>query len=230
VEPLPATREALARLSRYDEGHLASTVEDMGKTVATIVPQCVGLSLSLRESGITLTVVATSEEMAALDAVQYVDGGPCVEVSEGTGPIEVDQQAVVDEDVWQMYAQATAAAGVRSSLSLPILRGEEVIGAVNMYASTAGAFEGHVDQLAAVVGGSAEDAITNADLSFSTRLRALEGPTAVADAAVVDVAVGVIMEAHAVDAGTARERLRQAAARAGITQAQAARTIISGRH
>jgi hypothetical protein len=104
-----------------------------------------------------------------------------------------------------------------------------VIGAVNMYASTSDAFDGHVEQLAQLVGGSAEDAITNADLSFSTRLQAVAGPTAVADAEVVDIAVGLIMEAHRVNAGTARERLRQAAARAGITPAQAARAVISGR-
>jgi GAF domain-containing protein len=128
-----------------------------------------------------------------------------------------------------MYAQATAAAGVRSSLSLPIVAGDEVIGAVNMYASTSDAFDGHVEQLAQLVGGSAEDAITNADLSFSTRLQAVAGPTAVADAEVVDIAVGLIMEAHRVNAGMARERLRQAAARAGITPAQAARAVISGR-
>lgn len=229
MEPLPETRVALERLSRYDEGSLASTVEAMAKAVATIVPECVGLSLSLRESGITLTLVATSEKVAALDAVQYVDGGPCVEVGERNVPMEVGEAAAVDEHVWQMYAQATAAAGVRSSLSLPISQGEEVIGAVNIYAATTRAFHGHVEEVAAVIGGSAEAAVTNADLSFSTRLQAVAGPTAVADAEAVDIAVGFIMEAHGVNAGLARERLREAAARADITEAQAARAVISGR-
>jgi hypothetical protein len=134
----------------------------------------------------------------------------------------------MDEELWRMYAEATAAAGVRSSLSLPVLDGSDVIGAVNMYAATAHAFDGHVHRLATVVGGSAEQAITNADLSFSTRLKALEGPAAVADAEAVDIAVGVIMQSQGVSSGIARERLREAAARAGITQAQVARAIVSG--
>jgi GAF domain-containing protein len=225
---VPETREALERLTRYDEGALATVVQQMGDAARSIVPECVGLSLSLRESGITVTLVATSADMAVLDAVQYVDGGPCVEVGERSVPIEMATGSVVDEGVWQMYAQATAAAGVLSSLSLPIARGGEVIGAINLYAATSEAFEGHVQELAAALGGSAEGAISNADLSFSTRLKALAGPTAVADAEILDIAVGIIMERHGVNAGMARERLRQAAARAGVTQAQAARAVISG--
>ena len=104
-----------------------------------------------------------------------------------------------------------------------------MIGAVNTYAATSDAFNGHVEQLASVLGASAKDAITNADLTFSTRLQAMAGPAAVADAEVVDIAVGIIMAAHGVNAGTARERLLEAAARAGITQAQAARAVIRGR-
>jgi AmiR/NasT family two-component response regulator len=42
----------------------------------------------------------------------------------------------------------------------------------------------------------------------------------------VDRAIGVLVAAHGVDDAAARERVRQAAARAGITEAQAAEAII----
>ena len=46
-----------------------------------------------------------------------------------------------------------------------------------------------------------------------------------ADTQTVDVAIGVIMEAHAVDAESAHERRREAAARAGTPLAQPARAV-----
>jgi hypothetical protein len=41
----------------------------------------------------------------------------------------------------------------------------------------------------------------------------------------IDVAVGIIAANQQVDIATAQERLREAAARAGITEAQAARAV-----
>ena len=72
---------------------------------------------------------------------------------------------------------------------------------------------------------SAEHAVTNADLSFSTRLAAAEGPTVLADQDDVDIALGIIAESQGIDLVTAQERLRAWAARAGITEGQAARAV-----
>lgn len=229
MEPVPETREALERLTRYDDGALRRAVDEMAEAVRQVVPECVGLSIGLRESGLTLTLVASDEELAAIDAVQYLDGGPCVDAADRGLPVEVDETSVVDEGLWQMYAEATAAAGVRSSLSLPILHDEEVIGGVNIYAATPSAFEGHVERLAEVVGVPADRVIRNADLSFSTRLQAVCGPTAVVDTELVEIAVGILMELHGARTDAARERLRRAAARAGITLPQAARVVVDAR-
>jgi hypothetical protein len=205
---------------------LPTTLLRMGRRATEIVPECVGLSLALIQEGLTLTLAATGETVAGLDAVQYLDGGPCILGAHENSTIDVAPDDLLDEDRWLLFAQASAAAGIRSSLTLPILgTAGAVIGTVNLYAATPDAFVGHHDALADALHASAAKAITNADLSFSTRLAAVEAPQRLAEQYEVDIALGIIAESQGVDIPTARERLRQAAARAGISERQAARAI-----
>jgi hypothetical protein len=53
-----------------------------GERVREVVPECVGMSLSALEHGVTSTLVATTEEVLDLDATQYLDGGPCLRALE----------------------------------------------------------------------------------------------------------------------------------------------------
>jgi hypothetical protein len=100
-----------------------------------------------------------------------------------------------------------------------------VIGSINLYAATPDAFAGHHEALAEALGASARHAITNADLSFSTRLAAAQSPTRLADQDDIDIAVGILAARNDVDIPTAQQLLREAAARAGIRPGQAARAI-----
>jgi len=225
VKPTPETLKALAELARHGSTDLVVAVLAMGRQAQDIVPECVGLSLALFEDGLTFTLAASAEEIAALDAVQYIDGGPCVAGAHDDETIEANAGDFIDEDRWLMYARASAAAGVASSLTLPIVRGEQVWGSVNLYAATDNAFTGHHEELAAALGASAEQAVLNADLSFRTRLAAAEAPKRVAEQEEIQVALGIIAASQHVDIPAARERLREAAARAGITEVQAARAV-----
>jgi len=225
VQPIPESEEVLNSLLLAGDGTLSTMLPAMGRDAQAIVPECVGLSLALLEDGLTFTLVASSTEFAGLDAIQYLDGGPCVKAALDDEVQDAEMAQSEVEERWQMYARTSAAAGVASSLTLPIERGGRVVGTVNLYAATAGAFHGHVHALAEALGASAEHAISNADLSFSTRLAAVEAPARLAEQAAIDIALGMIAEAQEVSITTARERLRTAAARAGITEAQAARAV-----
>jgi GAF domain-containing protein len=225
MEPIPETREVLKDLIKSGEDQVAEDLFRMGRLARDIVPECVGLSLALVQYGLTFTLAATSEQIAGLDAVQYLDGGPCVAAHAGRD-LEVDQDELLDETQWQMYSQASAAAGVSSSLTLPVLDSHgTVIGTINLYASTLDAFHDRLDQLAQALGASAAKAVSNADLSFSSRLEAAEAPRRFADQRDIDIAVGMIAASQHVNTATAGERLRAAASRAGITELQAARAV-----
>ena len=225
MEPVPETRAALESLTHYGDAQSAVALLTMGRRALEIVPELIGLSLALIDDGITLTLVASDIEAQMLDAAQYLDGGPCIDAVESETVLDVNQSDLLDEDRWLVYARSSAATGVASSLSLPIQRKGRVVGGLNMYASTAGAFNGRHEALAEALGASAADAVANADLTFSSRLKAAQAPATLAEQRDVDLAVGIIAATHDVDVLVARDRLKAASARAGITEAQAAQTL-----
>lgn len=228
VEPIRETRAALTELSVYGDGSLLDELMEMALAARLIVPELVGVSLGLVEEGLTFTFVATSDELAALDAVQYLDGGPCVAAVDSGEPVQVAESELLDEGKWLMFARAGAAAGVASTLSMPIMDEDQhrVTGGVNLYASSTQAFEGHHHELADVFHAWAPAAVTNADLSFATRQVAAEAPARLQDQSQVEQAVGMVAAAHGVTLEVARQLLRDAAIRAGITLVEVARTVL----
>jgi ANTAR domain len=198
----------------------------ISRAVERLVPQIVGVSLSLVEDELTFTMTATAGPVAQLDGMQYLAGGPCEETLETGVAHAYHAGDVVDEDRWQLFARATAAAGVESTLSLPILRDGVVAAGVNLYASTSDAFDGHYAELAEACGAWAGGVVKNADLGFTTRFQAAETPDRLRDETVVDNAVGALMSRFDMSMEDAEVRLRSAAQRAGITDAQMAEAIL----
>jgi GAF domain-containing protein len=218
---------ALDWLASYSrERHLETSITRMGERVREIVPQCMALSLGLLDEGLTFTLVSESRDAAVLDAIQYVDGGPCVAAMEHGEATEATHLAT-DEDMWQLFSQAQSVAGVASTLSLPILRGDRVVCGVNLYASESNAFDGHHDALAEACGAWAEGVVTNADLTFTSRLRAAAAPARLRDNAFFDAATGYIAAHQDIDTESAAAKIRDAAVRAGVTPADVARFLLN---
>ena len=226
MEPIPETVEALRDLTRHGDTAVAGALLRLSREVERVVPEIMGLSLSFLEENLTFTMAATAGTVAELDAMQYLAGGPCDETLHSGQVNQHRADDPADEERWRLFGEATAAAGVCSTLSLPILRNDVVVASVNLYAATADAFDGHHDDLALVCGASAEAATTNADLDFTTRFEAAEAPERIRAERLVDQAIGVMMSRFVLDAGHAETRLRNAARRAGISDAQMARAIL----
>jgi GAF domain-containing protein len=141
--------------------------------------------------------------------------------------ISADLEDALSEERWSLFARASAAAGVSSSLSLPIRGpGGDVVGGLNLYASQPGAFRGHEQQIAELAGAWAPGAVHDADLTFSTREVAARAPQSLEDLTEIDVAVGVLAQSMDIDIPAAARRLSNAAARAGLTLVEVARAII----
>jgi len=232
VQPLPETSDALAALALATDGDDADLVDEFGRAAVAarrIAPECVGLTLSFVQDGLSFTWVTTDQRYADLDAIQYLDGGPCVEAV-GVGDVVVDADAgPLDERRWRAFAAASALAGVSSTLSIPLMTQGQVYGGLNLYGGTASAFDGHHDELAALYGGWPEGAVTNADLTFSTMARARTAPRVLAEATRSNMAVGMIMSAHGLTEAAARARLSDAAARAGVSEGRVADILIATR-
>jgi GAF domain-containing protein len=175
--------------------------------------------------GDPFTVTATPSDVARLDAVQYLDDGPCVDAAASHAPVVVDD--VLDEPRWQLYSQAAAATGVRASMSLPLpAAGDTPAAALNLYAADPHAFHGVQAQLAALFGVHVDQLVTNADLSFMTREFARELPQRLEDHEQLDQAVGVLMSLRGGGADEVRERIRYAADAAHVPVTDVARIIM----
>lgn len=104
MELIPPTADALARLERLGATEVHAGLESIARLPELIAPQCVGLSMGLVEDGLTFTLAASDLQTVGLDAIQYLDRGPCVD----------------------------AVHGVQSSLSMPLVDGDRVVGGVNL--------------------------------------------------------------------------------------------------
>ncbi|MER7070892.1 GAF domain-containing protein [Terrabacter sp. NPDC000476] len=199
---MPATRDALGSLVAAGDERAVADLEDVVERAEAIVPGLVGLSLSFSHRDITLTYVAdTTEPALPHESASAADG-----LSEDP----------LDEDAWQRSAEAQAAPGVLSSLCLPIVDDDRVIGDLSLYGSRRDTFDACRAALADTVGAWAPAAVANADLTFRSRVAAADAPRVLADERTVATAVAVLAEAHGVSRRTTRRRLEEAAARAGI--------------
>ena len=226
MKPMPETIEAIEEFGPFEDNDLLRELRERGALVMELVPDCVGLSLASTAHGVTLTLVATVLEIAALDAIQYLFGGPCVGAAQGQRVIEYDVADALDEGQWQHFARATAAVAVSSTLSLPILVDGKVVGSVNLYAASAKAFTGLHEEIARIFDAWAPGAVTNADLTFSSREVARQAPRLLREDLNIKVAVG-ILAANGMDVDEARESLFEAARRAQVSEADLAATIIA---
>jgi transcriptional regulator with GAF, ATPase, and Fis domain len=218
---------ALDWLASYSrDRHLETSITTMGRRVREISPQCFALSLGLLEEGLTFTLVSESREAAMLDAIQYVDGGPCVDATVSDEAAQATHLPT-DEDLWQLFSKAQSVAGVASTLSLPIMRGDQVVCGVNLYASETDAFDGHHDELADACGAWAEGVVTNADLTFTSRLRAAAAPTRLRDNQFFDAATGYVAAHQDIGTEAAAAKIRDAAVRAGVSPADVARFLVN---
>jgi GAF domain-containing protein len=226
VEPIPETLEALVEVDSYlDEGTLELQLRTTADRAAQLAPGLVGVSLAFREHGLTFTLVATDEEIATLDAVQYVTTGPCVDAVElGHGIATPD--GLLSERRWQHFARASAGVGVRSTLTFPVVHGDVVVATVNLYGRADDTFTGRHQVLAGVFGAWAPGAVANADLAFTTRRAARQAPTQLQEAAIVDKATGMLASERQVTVEEARAQLQDAADRAGVPVHRIARVLM----
>lgn len=235
--PLPESSQAAdelepGTLDAFGRPRLTVLVSLAGRA-RRLVPELVGVSVARREEGLTFTVLASDEDIAVLDAVQYAAGGPCVQAAQDLAAREFHPDDVLDEERWRLFAQATAARPIRATLSLPILApsddgaaGGLVAGSVNLYAAASRAFADVHEELAEIFGAFAEGAVADADLGFTTRDEARRAPDRARDLVTVEIAVGVLAGRMQLDVEAARQRLDSAAHQAGVAVEALAREIV----
>lgn len=225
MRPIPQTVEAVSELARYDDQDLLASLQGMGERVQRLVPDCLGLSLCWAEDDIAFTLMASEEEIAVLDGLQYLGAGPCTEAVRRAEGVATDHADLMSEETWWIFALASAARGVRSSLTFPLTDHGRTVGSINLYGGSDRAFDGQHQELADALGVWAPGAVRNADLSFATRRRAEQAPGRIREAHEVDVAVGVLAARSGESTEVTLRRIERAALAAGVSVVALARAL-----
>jgi GAF domain-containing protein len=138
------------------------------------------------------TAAFTGQLALELDEYQYEQGyGPCLSAAEKGDTFVVAEMAT--ETRWPNWTTRAAQAGAHSSLSIGLPIQESVNGALNVYGTTAGAFDEDTVQLAHTFVSYAVVALANAHLYDMTASLATNLQAAMDNRAVIEQAKGIIM-------------------------------------
>ena len=215
MEPLRQTREAMAELSALADDDLLDPLVQAARRVRVLVPSCMAVSLSVAGDRLTFTVgPATATRTTTATSTR-------------PGEHHDDRPGdPLDEAAWLRTTTADAADGVRSTLSLPIVRDGRVVASVHLYAADTGAFDGLHDVVAAACGAWSPGAVTNADLSFHSRDAAALAPEVLRRQMIVAQAVGILAARHGVPVAAAATLLRDTGSRDGVDETEAAERVV----
>ena len=194
AEPALDLTQALAELARIDlrTHDLAQVLQRIAELAEKSLPGAEEVSVSLIDGGDPFTPASTGPMALSADEAQYAEGsGPCLEAASSGKPVLV-QDMTVDQR-WPGYVPQGRAAGVGSSMSVPLPVQAPVLGALNIYAGRAHAFDEDSMGAAQAFAGYAAVAVANAQLYETTAALARQLEEAMASRAEIEQAKGLIM-------------------------------------
>jgi GAF domain-containing protein len=203
-------------------------LESVTRLAASSLPGCEAASVTLVRDGRPTTPACTPEFAVDVDRWQYdTREGPCL-AAIGTGAI-VRVDSFAEDGRWPRLAERAAQEGVKSALSVPLLVGEQVLGALNLYSTEAGAFAGKEDH-AVLFGRQASITLANAHALHRAEQLARQLAQALENRDVIGQAKGIIMAAQDLSSDEAFDVLRRASQRANRKLHEVARDIVERRN
>jgi hypothetical protein len=202
---------SLMRLSWLAMGEGQRGLEDLLRHVAEYaveaIPGADGAGLTLLEADRVDTMVASADFVREVDAIQYGIGeGPCITAA--TEGRAVRSGSLGADPLWPRFGPRVVRLGVHSVLSLPLVVGTDVLGAMNVYAHDKNAFDERSVQLGELFSVPAAISVQNAQALAQARRLAVQLQAALTNRAVIDQALGIIMSRSGGTAADAFDRLR----------------------
>jgi GAF domain-containing protein len=187
------------------------SLEDLLTRVATYavraIPGADGAGLTLIEVDRADTIVKSEPFVREVDDIQYGLGeGPCISAA-ATGTT-MRSGSLGGDHRWPRFGARVGRLGVHSVLSLPLRAGDEVVGAMNVYAHAKDAFDERAERLGELFAVPAAIAVQNAQILAQTQRLAANLQAALTHRAVIDQAIGILMSRSGATADEAFTRLR----------------------
>jgi GAF domain-containing protein len=226
----PRLRQAVETVAQFlvADVPLGQTLE----RIATLARDAIGTTAA---AGITLadergrrgTHVFTDEISPDVDQGQYDDeSGPCLDaLREGRVVLVPDTGVVADR--WPSFSRRAAAAGVVSTLSLPLTAGDACLGVMNLY-STAEPYDAPQASDGELFASQAAVVLANCKAYWSAFDLAQGLQYALQSRAVIDMAKGKLMASTNCSPDEAFQLLVKVSQRENIPLRDVARRIVDG--
>lgn len=183
------------------------------------------VSVTLVDSQEAHTPVYTGRLAFELDQTQYrLGNGPCLACAEA-GQVVIIRDPSQD-DRWPSFAPAAVERGVRSTLSVPLPVHRQVIGALNVYATSPETFDDDIVGLTERFAEYAAVAIANTRLLLSAAELAQQMHTAMASRAAIEQAKGILMSQRRIDPDEAFHLLVRMSQRSNRKLRDVARAVV----
>jgi GAF domain-containing protein len=203
---LRGSLDGLARLA-IGQLELSALLTHVAEFAVQAIPGADGAGLTLFHNELPDTLVATTDFVREVDAIQYGLGeGPCITAAaEGR---TVSSGSLGADHFWPRFGPRVSELGVHSVVSLPLVVPEGVLGAMNVYAHARDAFDGRAIELGELYSVPAAISAQNARALAHARTLATQLRAALASRPVIDQAIGIVMSRTGCSADEAFAKLR----------------------
>ena len=228
--PSDAQAQALRALSNFlvAKSSMGDTLLDVSQITVDAMPaaEMAGISL-LGDNGRPTTGIFTDDEAPDIDSSQYESGrGPCLDSWREGKVVRLDDMEAAADD-YPEFAKAAQAHGVQSTLSLPLMAGDERLGALNLYARVAGGFTTDDEALGTDLAAAASIVLANASAFWAASELSDQLGQAMRSRAVIEQAKGVLMaRSPQMTADEAFDVLRKASQRENVKVRDIAQRIV----
>ncbi|WP_052367241.1 GAF and ANTAR domain-containing protein [Paraoerskovia marina] len=205
-----------------DEDSLGSTLDRVVERAVAMIDGCASASISLVARRGRIETPAASDAVGGRgDELQYeLDEGPCLDAIRETEIVSTPDLA--HDPRWPTWGPRVAELGVGSMLCIQLFTTDTNHGALNLYGTERGAFDGPDQTLAttfAAVAAAALDAARTEDQLQS----AVQGRT------IIGQAQGICMERYGISAERAFEVLSRISQESNVKLVDVARRVVSDR-
>ena len=175
-----------------------------------------GISL-LGEDGRPKTGIFTDEGAPEIDAAQYQSGnGPCLDSWREARVVRLDDLDAAATQ-YPEFAKAAQAHGIQSTLSLPLVAGDQGVGALNLYSRKKGGFSAADEEVGTDLAAAAAIVLANASAYWEASQLSEQLSQAMQSRAVIEQAKGILMaRSPNLTADDAFDLLRKASQRENV--------------
>jgi GAF domain-containing protein len=223
-EDLRSRIEVVNRVLR-SQRTLPAKLEAVTEMLLRVVPGCDSASVALVVEGRVRTGAVSSDLAIEADLIQYREQeGPCLRSVSSAAPVRID--VLRQDEEFVHFAPGAIERGVESVLSIPLLWDRDVVGSLNLYSRSPGAFDSYAESEVDPLAHYAAELIARSPVYAYTLDLMDELAAEVLRRDTVAVALGILMSIGHCDEVEAWQMLQEVPAGDDQSLAERARFVI----